>query len=75
MEKKPSIQKHTKKLFQHLSQEEVQLKEILLKKKKCLLDELAVEMQWKISDSAARLIQLEMKGCIKDLPGKYFEWI
>jgi predicted Rossmann fold nucleotide-binding protein DprA/Smf involved in DNA uptake len=53
----------------------VQLKEILLKKKKCLLDELAVEMQWKISDSAARLIQLEMKGCIKDLPGKYFEWI
>jgi len=51
------------------------LKEILLKKKKCLLDELALEMQRKISDTAARLIQLEMKGCIRALPGKYFEWI
>ncbi|MGB0316379.1 MAG: hypothetical protein ACPGCO_04390 [Flavobacteriaceae bacterium] len=39
------------------------------------MDELAVEMQWKISDTAARLIQLEMKGCIKALQGKYFEWI
>ncbi|MGA0317281.1 MAG: hypothetical protein ACO3LB_06285 [Flavobacteriaceae bacterium] len=39
------------------------------------MDELALEMQWKISDTAARLIQLEMKGCIRALPGKYFEWI
>ena len=73
--KSPQYKSTQKKLFQHLSQEEVQLKEILLKKKKCLLDELAIELQWKISDTAARLIQLEMKGCIRALPGKYFEWI
>jgi hypothetical protein len=30
---------------------------------------------WKISVTAAQLIQMEMKGLIRALPGKQFEWI
>lgn len=74
-EKRPQNKAVQKKLFQNLSREEGQLREVLIKKQKCLLDELALELQWKISATAALLIKLEMKGCVRALPGKYFEWI
>jgi predicted Rossmann fold nucleotide-binding protein DprA/Smf involved in DNA uptake len=48
---------------------------ILSQKTKVPLDELALELGWKVSTTASQLMQMEMKGLIRALPGKQFEWI
>jgi DNA processing protein len=45
------------------------------KEGKLHLDQLALSARWKVSVTASLLIQMEMKGLIRALPGKYFEWI
>ncbi len=69
---KPGIQKA---LFQSLDLEEQKIYAVLLKKVKIPLDEIALELGWKISTTASLLIQMEMKGLVRALPGKQFEWI
>jgi predicted Rossmann fold nucleotide-binding protein DprA/Smf involved in DNA uptake len=39
------------------------------------LDGLALQTQQKTSTTAALLLQLEMKGVVRALPGKYYELI
>ena len=74
-EKQPQSQEAQKKRLQPLTKKEKLLKGVLLNKNKRLLDELAKDLQWEISDTSAILLHLEMKGCVRALPGKYFEWI
>lgn len=64
-----------KTLFQTLSEEEQKIYDQFSKSNKIGLDELALELGWKISKTAATLIQMEMKGFVRALPGKQFEWI
>jgi DNA processing protein len=64
-----------KALFQTLDAEEQKIYSILSKRVKIPLDEIALELGWKVSETASRLIQLEMKGVVRALPGKQFEWI
>ena len=69
---KPGIQKA---LFQSLDEQERKVFSILSQKTKVPLDELALELGWKVSTTASQLMQMEMKGLIRALPGKQFEWI
>jgi len=39
------------------------------------LDNIALHTQNSVSKTATLLLKLEMKGCVKPLPGKFFEWI
>jgi len=39
------------------------------------LDNISLSTKFSISKAATLLMQLEMKGCIRPLPGKHFEWI
>lgn len=64
-----------KQLFVELTEDEKVLYRLLKEKSKESLDTLAIESQFSISKSATLLMQLEMKGCVRPLPGKYFEWI
>jgi DNA processing protein len=64
-----------KTLFYELDENEQKLYDVLSQRTKAPLDELAMALGWKISVTAAQLIQMEMKGLIRALPGKQFEWI
>ena len=63
-----------KALFQTLDQEEQKVCSLLTKAGKSPLDEIALELGWKISTAASLLMQMEMKGLVRALPGKQFEW-
>ena len=39
------------------------------------LDNIALATKKSVGETASLLLQLEMKGCIRPLPGKHFEWI
>lgn len=71
-EKSRSVQRT---LFVSLSPEEKTLAEELQKRSKTPLDFLALETGQKISSVTAMLMKLEMKGLVRALPGKYYEWI
>lgn len=62
-------------LFVELTEEEQVLFTLFSKEGKLHLDQLALSARWKVSVTASLLIQMEMKGLIRALPGKYFEWI
>lgn len=64
-----------KTLFIQLSQEEKKVVEGLQQRSKTHLDALALEVGQKISKTAAMLMELEMKGVVRALPGKYYELI
>ena len=64
-----------KTLFTQLSQEEKKVVEGLQQRSKTHLDALALEVGQKISKTAAMLMELEMKGVVRALPGKYYELI
>ena len=64
-----------KTLFTQLSQEEKKVVEGLRQRSKTHLDALALEVGQKISKTAAMLMELEMKGVVRALPGKYYELI
>lgn len=60
-------------LFVELNKEEQKVYDYLLKTGKQLLDVIAVECHIPIYKLAPLLLQLEMKGIVKPLPGKLFE--
>ena len=64
-----------KTLFTQLTEEEQKLVEGLQQRSKTHLDALALEVGQKISKTAAMLMELEMKGLVRALPGKYYELI
>jgi len=64
-----------KKLFIELSSEEQAIFDRLKTVPKESLDNIALHTQNSVSKTATLLLKLEMKGCVKPLPGKFFEWI
>lgn len=73
MEKKqPMIQKQ---LFVELDSNEKTIYDYLQKEGKQLLDSIALECQLPIFKTSSTLLNMEMKGVIRPLPGKLFEAI
>lgn len=68
----PGVQK---KLFVELSQDEKVIYDSLKSVPHESLDNIAISSGFSISKTATLLLKLEMKGCVKPLPGKFFEWI
>ena len=63
------------KLFITLAIEEQKIHDYLLLNGKQLLDVVALETALPVYKTASILVQLEMKGLVQPLPGKYFEAI
>lgn len=62
-------------LFVDLTDDEEACLKILEKKRKAELDEIAITCQYSTSKTASILLNLELKGLIRPLPGKQFEYI
>ncbi len=71
LEKKPKIVQ--KQLFIEMTPEEQKIHNFLMSKGKQLLDVIALECKIPIHKTATILLQMEMKGIIRPLPGKLFE--
>lgn len=71
-EKKPVIQKQ---LFVDLDDQEQKIYDFLSKNEKQLLDHIALGCNIPVFQLSSILIQLELKGVVKPLPGKMFELI
>jgi DNA processing protein len=72
LSQKPSVQKE---LFIVLDTNEKLLYEHLKKVKKTLLDQLSLEIGLSIQSTLMLLLQLELKGLVKSLPGKCYQAI
>ena len=70
--KRPVVQKQ---LFVELSEEEKAIYNLLKDKDKQLLDVIAIESQIPTFKVASILLNLELKGLVRPLPGKLFELI
>ncbi|WP_340076095.1 DNA-processing protein DprA [Leptobacterium sp. I13] len=64
-----------KKLFSELDTSEKKVYSFLEKKGKKLLDEIALECQLPIHKTSTLLLNMELKGAVRPLPGKLFEAI
>ena len=64
-----------KQLFVELNTDEQKVYDFLLKGGKNLLDVIGLECKIPVYKLAPILLQLEMKGVLKPLPGKLFEVI
>lgn len=64
-----------KQLFVDLSQEEKAIFDCFKTTAVESLDNIALATQFSVSKTASLLLKLEMKGCVKPLPGKLFEWV
>ena len=64
-----------KAIFVESNQVEKSIIKELQDRSKLHLDELALQTKQKISNTAAILLQLEMKGVVRALPAKYYELI
>lgn len=62
-----------KQLFVELTTEEQQLYTMLQQQGKMLLDELALHVQFPVSKVSMLLLNMELKGAVRPLPGKWFE--
>ncbi len=73
------VKKETKsiqpKLFLNLNEEEQSIYDFLISKEKELLDVIAIECEIPIYKVSTILLQLELQGLVRPLPGKYFEII
>ncbi len=58
-----------------LSEDEQRLFDYFIQNEKGHLDALSLALDWPIQKTASLMMQLEMKGHVRALPGKYFEWI
>jgi DNA processing protein len=72
---KTSAKTIQKQLFVALEPEEQQLYDYLLKNGKQLLDVMALQCQFSIQKTAVLLLNMELKGIVRPLPGKEFEAI
>jgi len=64
-----------KSLFIELDKKEKMLYDHLIKSKKILLDQLSLEIGLSIQSTLMLLLQLELKGCVKCHPGKWYQAI
>jgi DNA processing protein len=64
-----------KQLFVSLEDEEQQVYDFLMDQGKQLLDQIALECGFPIHKISSMLLQMELKGVIRPLPGKLFEAI
>ena len=64
-----------KQLFVELTDAEKVIFAYLKDRTSDSLDNIAIATKNTVSDTASTLLQLEMKGCIRPLAGKRFEWI
>ena len=64
-----------KQLFVSLNEEETKIYDYLFKNGKELLDSIALNCDFPIYKIAAILVNMELKGVIRPLPGKFFEAI
>ncbi len=64
-----------KELFTELTQQQQSLIQLMQTKSKVHLDVLALETKQRIATVVAALMELEMKGVVRALPGKYYELI
>lgn len=64
-----------KQLFIELSAEEERVVERLNDKGKMLIDEIAYTCKIPVHELSSTLLQMEMKGVVRPLPGKYFELV
>ncbi len=60
-------------LFTRLDEQEQPVFDYLSREGKQLLDDIALNCSLPVSQTASLLFGMEMKGCIRPLPGKYFE--
>ena len=60
-------------LFASLDEQEQLIFEYLSREGKQLLDDIALNCRLPVSQTATLLFGMEMKGCLRPLPGKYFE--
>jgi len=70
--KKPTVQKQ---LFVELAEDEKRIYNYLKEKDKQMLDVIAIECDMPIFKAASLLLNMELKGIIRPLPGKLFEAI
>ncbi len=71
-EREPQPTARQQRLFEEVSEEEKEVLQLLEAQEKLHADTLQNHLQMKPSTLAALLLQLEMKGFIKTLPGKYY---
>lgn len=64
-----------KQLFITLTNEQQQICEVLVKQGKLELDSISLQCKLPINKVNSLLFELEMKGVVRPLPGKYFELI
>ncbi len=64
-----------KQLFVDLNSEEQKIYDFLFKNGKELLDLIALECEFPVFKTASTLLNLELKGLVRTLPGKHFEVI
>ena len=62
-------------LFVELSDEEQIIADYLGKKEKELLDVISIDTEIPVHQLMVLLFNLEMKGLVKPLQGKYYQWI
>lgn len=75
LQQSKNIKAKQQQLFIELNSEEQKIYDYLFKNGKQMLDVIALECQIPIYKLAPMLLQLEMKGVLKPLPGKLFEVI
>jgi DNA processing protein len=63
-----------KQLFIQLNEEEKIIFDCLKLVANESLDNIAIATGFSVSKMATVLLKLEMKDCVKPLPGKFFEW-
>ncbi len=71
----PVVKPQQTQLFLDLTDEENQVYQLLKKKEKEVLDLIALECKLPTHKVATLLLQLELKGVVRPLPGKIFEVI
>ena len=73
--KNKTSQSIQKQMFVEMNEEEQMIYDFLLKNGKELLDLIAIQCEMPVFKISSVLIQMELKGLIRPLPGKYFEAI
>ncbi len=61
-----------KKLFVELSEDEQKVMQLLIQTELCSIDQMIISLEWSHSKLANQLMQLELNGLIRSLPGKLY---
>lgn len=66
---------HQTKLFFELDGQETELSHCFSDERKLHIEQLCVRSQWPVSKVLTVLMGMELKGAVRSLPGKMFEWL